>query len=61
MIDWFEGTLAANWDIPSAGRRKFFSDLAERYLTYRPEERDDDGFVYFSLKRIDFMAIPKEK
>ena len=56
MIDWFEGTLSANWDIPTVGRREFFSDLAERYLMYRPQDKDLDGFVYFPLKRIDLVA-----
>lgn len=58
MIDWFEGTLSANWDIPTVGRREFFSDLADRYLVYRPQDKDNDGFVYFSLKRIDLTATP---
>jgi|GEM_PF-1695275 len=58
MVDWFEGTLSANWDIPSEGRRDFFSDLADRYLIYRPQDIGEDGFVYFSLKKIDLVATP---
>lgn len=58
MTDWFEGTLTANWNIPREGRRKFFSDLTDRYLQYRPQDKDDDGFVYFTLKRVDLIASP---
>lgn len=60
MADWFEGTLAANWDIPVEGRRGFFIDLVDRYLAYRPQDKEDDGFVYFSLYRIDLIASPFE-
>ena len=27
LIDWFEGTLTANWNIPEEGRRQFLSTL----------------------------------
>lgn len=59
MTDWFEGTLTANWDIPEKGRREFFSDLTDRYLTLRPNDKGEEGFVYFSLKRIEVVASPK--
>jgi trans-aconitate 2-methyltransferase len=58
MIDWFEGTLSANWHIPIESRREFFEDLANRYLAYRPQDAENDGFVYFRLKRIDLVAKP---
>ncbi len=60
MIDWFEGTLAANWNIPKEDRREFCCSLANRYLTIRPDEVDPDGFVYFSLKRIDLVATSRK-
>lgn len=56
MTDWFEGTLTGNWNIPREGRREFFSDLTDRYLMYRPQDKDEDGFVYFTLKRVDLIA-----
>ena len=59
MIDWFEGTLTANWNIPQKERRAFFTALADRYLKLRSQDIGDDGFVYFSLKKIDLVAIPK--
>lgn len=58
MTDWFEGTLTANWDIPLEGRRDFFSNLTDLYLMYRPQDKDEDGFVYFTIKRVDLLASP---
>jgi trans-aconitate 2-methyltransferase len=59
LVDWFEGTLSGNWNIPVEGRRQFFSDLADRYLQYRPEDKEDN-FVYYSIKRVDLIASPKQ-
>lgn len=56
LVDYFEGTLAANWSIPQEGRRQFFIDLTDRYLTYRPQDRGTNGFVYFSIDRLDIVA-----
>jgi hypothetical protein len=58
MIDWFEGTLAAGWNIPEEERRQFFTDMANRYLMYRPQDQDEDGFVYLLCDRIDLVASP---
>ncbi len=58
FIDWMEGTLSANWNIPVDQRREFFESFSERYFNRCPHERDDDGFVYFSIKRIDLVAHP---
>lgn len=58
LIDWFEGTLTANWNIPEEGRRQFFQDVADRYLKYRPQDIGEDGWVYFTLSRFDIVAVP---
>lgn len=58
LIDWLEGTLTANWDIPKQGRREFFSDVVDRYLAYQPQEQDEEGFVYYNLARVDVIARP---
>lgn len=60
LINWFEGTLGPNWDIPASQRRLFFVELADRYLQLRPDEIGENGFVHFSLKRIDLIATPME-
>lgn len=56
LIDWFEGTLSANWNIPKEDRRQFFTDVANRYLEYVPDDVGSDGVVYFSISRVDFVA-----
>ncbi len=56
LIDWLEGTLAANWNIPYEHRREFFTDLANRYLSYRRDDIGEDGFVYFSIAKITLIA-----
>lgn len=60
LVDWFEGTCTANWNIPSEEQRDFFSGLTDRLLTYRPQDQDEDGFVYFYLKYVDIIATPKK-
>lgn len=59
MVDWFEGTLTANWNIPKEKRRDLFTAIADRYLDYRPDDRGEEGFVYFSISRVDVLATPK--
>jgi len=59
LIDWFEGTLSANWSIPEDERRDFFADVCDRYLTLRPSDLDADGFAYYSVKRIDIIATAR--
>lgn len=59
MIDWLEGTCTANWNIPTEERRAFFTGVTDRLLTYRPQDKDEDGFVYFFLKYVDVVASPK--
>ncbi len=56
LVDWFG---VSKWDIPQAGRREFFIDLANRYLHYRPQDAGEDGFVYFSSRRVEIVASPK--
>lgn len=56
FIDWLEGTLAANWNIPKEGRREFFTDVTNRFLELKPSEQDEDGFTYYYLDRIDLVA-----
>lgn len=56
LIDWLEGTLTANWNIPKQDRRQFFTDTANRYLEYMPEDIGNDGVVYFTITRVDFVA-----
>ncbi|MCH9610875.1 MAG: hypothetical protein S4CHLAM81_09660 [Chlamydiales bacterium] len=58
MVDWFEGTLSANWNIPPDQRRDFFEAVTDRYLAENPPERDDDGFTYFFCRRLDVVATP---
>ena len=56
FIDWLEGTVTANWNIPEEGRRAFFTDVTNRFLELKPEEQDADGFTYYYLDRIDIVA-----
>lgn len=56
MIDWFEGTLTANWNIPKNDRRQFFTDVTNRYLEYMPEDAGADGVVYYTITRVDFVV-----
>lgn len=60
LVDWFEGTCTANWNIPPEEQRDFFSGLTDRLLTYRPQDQDEDDFVYFYLKYVDIVATPKK-
>ena len=60
LVDWFEGTLSANWKIPAESRRDFFESLTDRYLSENPSEMDEDGFVYFYIKRLDVVARSKK-
>lgn len=61
LVDWFEGTLSANWNLPPFGRRDFFVAVLNRYLQMKPSEEDEDGFVYFILNRVNFIASPQNE
>jgi trans-aconitate 2-methyltransferase len=56
LADWFEGTLTANWNIPSDVRRDFFINLTDRYLELSPESVGPLGEAYFTLSRINCTA-----
>ncbi|MBS0634607.1 MAG: class I SAM-dependent methyltransferase [Verrucomicrobia bacterium] len=56
MIDWLEGTCAANWNIPKDDRRQFFTDVTNHYLEYMPGDVGSDGVVYFSINLVNFVA-----
>ncbi len=60
LIDWFEGTLSANWNIAKEGRREFFTELAVRYLANCLQDCDEDGFVYFLCRRAEILAKIKQ-
>lgn len=56
MIDWCEGTLAGNWNIPQECRRQFFEELVHLYCQYSPESCDQNGFIDFAFDRIEVQA-----
>lgn len=58
LVDWFEGTSAANWNIPNDIRHAFFTAVTDQYFEECPWEIDEDGFCYFYLNRLDFVARP---
>lgn len=56
LVDWCEGTLSGNWNIPNEGRRDFFETLVSLYCDYAPENCDEKGFIDFEFDRIDILA-----
>ncbi|MFN0065261.1 MAG: class I SAM-dependent methyltransferase [Chlamydiales bacterium] len=59
LAAWFEGTLCANWNIPFEQQKDFCEKLTSRYLELSPSDQDEDGFVYFRLRRVDIIATRK--
>ena len=57
LIDWFIGTLTANWNIKDDIRSEFFADLADNFLETSPEAVDSTGAIRFELDRIDFLGL----
>lgn len=60
LVDWCGGTLTVNLNIPEEGRREFFQDVVERYLSNAPENIDEEGFITFPFKRLDIVAVIKK-
>jgi trans-aconitate methyltransferase len=56
MIDWCEGTLTGNLNIPQEYRREFFENVVHLYCDYSPENCDENGFIDFALDRIELVA-----
>ena len=56
MVDWLEGTLTANWNIPYGYQREFFETLTEKFLERYPEFEDEEGFVSFPSTKADIIA-----
>lgn len=51
LVEWCEGTLTGNWNIPRQDRRELLADVVERYCLIRPE--DAEGFITLPFDRID--------
>ncbi len=56
LIDWFEGTCTANWDIPPKIRKQFFIDMVDRYLELTSQPNDNESPVSCFLERVDLVA-----
>lgn len=55
LIEWFIGTMSANWNIPSAKRQDFFEDLADRHIAAN-QNRWTSGLVYLEIPRVNIVA-----
>lgn len=56
LVDWLEGTLTANWNIPYGYQRDFFETVTEKFLDLYPEFEDEEGFVSLSSTKADIIA-----
>jgi len=59
LIDYTIGTTTANWNIPVAKSRSFFTDLVNRMIELDSEVIDSEGRVHFKLSRIHVVALPE--
>jgi hypothetical protein len=60
LVDWFEGTCAANWNIPPSKRKQFFINMVERYLELTSQPQDSHSPVSCFLERVDLLAtVPR--
>ena len=58
LVEWFIGTLSANWDVPPEKRQVFFEDLADKHITAH-EHMWESGLVYFEFPKVDIIAYKK--
>ena len=59
LVDWYIGTLSANWDVPVEKRAAFFHDLADKHISLE-QHKWTSGLVYQDFPRIDIIAKPKK-
>jgi hypothetical protein len=55
-IDWFVGTVTANWGIPFDLSHLFFTDLIRRMQELDPQLKDEEGCFSFPGYNLQVIA-----